>query len=111
MAAHDCEPSIQEAKAQGHIPRAPSSQTALRQHSKEIHVCGPAAPLTASRESNPPACHHQVHLQSRWGQRASSLLSLYLTSYTVWSPGSHSACVREKIYPTVLYSVGWFPVI
>lgn len=93
-----------KATSQGHLPPRLLCSIVVKRHMS-------MAPLTASRESNLPACHYQVHLQSRWGQRASSLLSLHLTSYTVWSPGSHSASVREKIYPTVLYSAGWFPVI
>lgn len=90
-------PALEKTKHRGHVP-------------KDTFVsgcCGPIAPLTATL---PPAITSST-LQSRWGQRTSSLLSLYLTSYTVLSPGSHGACVLEKIYPTAVCSAGWFPVI
>lgn len=59
MAAHDCEPNIQEAKAQGYIPGTPSSQATVLQSSKEIHAClwpcGPSYSIPGEQLSCQPS--------------------------------------------------------
>lgn len=59
MAARDCEPRIQEAEAQGHIPGAPPSQATMLQSSKEIHTClwlrGPSYSIPGEQPSRLPS--------------------------------------------------------